>query len=241
MTNKHHTIYIVDDEIAICELLEREFQQYGYHTRSFQTGQQARQAIDSLTPDLCIIDLGLPDMDGLTLVRELMDNCETGVIILSGRNSLPDKVLGLELGADDYVSKPFEPRELVARANSIVRRMELHSENSQTIQKNTFSQAHFDGWSFDLPTLSLKHDDGRTEKLSAAEAKLLLSFLHSPQQILSRDQLMKQQMDAFDRCVDVRMSRIRKKIELDPKDPSLIKTVYGVGYMFASKVEWNSP
>jgi DNA-binding response OmpR family regulator len=240
MTNKHHTIYIVDDEVAICELLENEFQQYGYTTRSFQTGQSARKAIDSLIPDVCIIDLGLPDMDGLTLVRELMENCETGVIILSGRNSLPDKVLGLELGADDYVSKPFEPRELVARANSIVRRMELYSENKHTIPQGTPYLAHFGGWSFDVPTLSLQHDDGRTEKLSAAEAKLLLSFLHSPQQILSRDQLMKQQIDAFDRCVDVRMSRIRKKIELDPKDPSLIKTVYGVGYMFASNVQWDS-
>ena len=240
MTNKRHTIYIVDDEVAICDLLENEFQQHGYTTRSFQTGKQAQQAIDSIVPDVCIIDLGLPDMNGLTLVRDLMENCETGVIILSGRNSLPDKVLGLELGADDYVSKPFEPRELVARANSIVRRMGFYSEHSHTIQQATPKQAHFEGWCFDVATLSLRHNDGRTEKLSAAEAELLLSFLHSPQQILSRDQLMKQQMDAFDRCVDVRMSRIRKKIELDPKDPSLIKTVYGVGYMFASSVEWDS-
>ncbi|PWR00639.1 response regulator transcription factor [Leucothrix pacifica] len=240
MTNKHHTIYIVDDEVAICELLENEFQLHGYTTRSFQTGKEAQQAIDSLIPDVCIIDLGLPDMNGLTIVRDLMDTCETGVIILSGRNSLPDKVLGLELGADDYVSKPFQPRELVARANSIVRRMGRYSENAQSAQQNTPKQAHFDGWSFDVPTLSLHNTDGRTEKLSAAEAELLLSFLHSPQQILSRDQLMKQQMDAFDRCVDVRMSRIRKKIERDPKDPALIKTVYGVGYMFASSVEWDS-
>ena len=240
MTNKRHTIYIIDDEVAICDLLENEFQQHGYTTRSFQTGKQAQQAIDSIVPDVCIIDLGLPDMNGLTLVRDLMENCETGVIILSGRNSLPDKVLGLELGADDYVSKPFEPRELVARANSIVRRMGLYSEQSHNIQQTSQKQAHFEGWSFDVLTLSLRHNDGRTEKLSAAEAELLLSFLHSPQQILSRDQLMKQQINAFDRCVDVRMSRIRKKIELDPKDPSLIKTVYGVGYMFASSVEWDS-
>lgn len=240
MTSKRHTIYIVDDEVAICELLENEFRQHGYITRSFQTGKDARQAIDTLVPDVCIIDLGLPDMNGLTLVRDLMDSCETGVIILSGRNTLPDKVLGLELGADDYVSKPFQPRELVARANSIVRRMGTYSEHAQSTQKNAPKRARFEGWSFDVPTLSLRHNDGRAEKLSAAEAELLLSFLHSPQQILSRDQLMKQQMDAFDRCVDVRMSRIRKKIERDPKDPALIKTVYGVGYMFASKVEWSS-
>ena len=239
--DKHHTIYIVDDEVAICELLENQFQQFGYSTHSFQTGTQARKAIKSLTPDVCIVDLGLPDMDGLTLVRELMESCETGVIILSGRDSLTDKVLGLELGADDYVSKPFEPRELIARTNSILRRMELSGEKSlQLIQENKLSQARFGDWRFDVSTLNLQHTDGRTEILSAAEAELLLSFLHSPQQILSRDQLMKQQMDAFDRCVDVRMSRIRKKIERDPKEPSLIKTVYGVGYMFASSVEWDS-
>lgn len=240
MANKHHNIYIVEDETAICELLENEFQHYGYTTRSFQTGKQARQAIESCTPDLCIIDLGLPDMDGLTLVRELMESCETGVIILSGRDSLPDKVLGLELGADDYMSKPFEPRELVARASSILRRMEYYAKNTHTIRSNSPCQARFDDWLFDVPTLTLQHTDGRTELLSAAEADLLLSFLRSPQQILSREQLMKQQMNAFDRCVDVRMSRIRKKIELNPKSPALIKTVYGVGYIFVREVEWDS-
>jgi len=239
MVNKHHTIYIVDDEAAICQLLENELQEYGYSTRSFQTGQQARQAIETSPPDVCILDLGLPDMDGLTLVRELMESCDTGVIIISGRGSLPDKVLGLELGADDYMSKPFEPRELIARVNSILRRMERTTKSAHSIKHNQPYQARFDQWRFDVATLTLQHQDGRTELLSAAEAELLLSLLRSPQQILSRDQLMKQQMNAFDRCVDVRMSRIRKKIEINPKAPVLIKTVYGAGYMFASDVEWD--
>jgi len=240
VSNKHHLIYIVDDEVAICELLQTQLAAYGYSTQAFQTGVAARAAIAREVPDLCIVDLGLPDMDGLQLVRELMDNCQTGVIILSGRGSLPDKVLGLELGADDYISKPFEPRELIARVNSIIRRIEKASSHESSVTSNLSRQAHFDDWCFDVATLTLSHHDGRTELLSAAEAELLLSLLQAPRQILSRDQLMNARTNAFDRCIDVRMSRIRKKIEPNPKSPKFIKTVYGAGYMFTSEVQWAS-
>lgn len=240
MSNKHHLIYIVDDEIAICELLQTQLATYGYLTQAFQTGVAARAAIAYEVPDLCIVDLGLPDMDGLQLVRELMDNCQTGVIILSGRGSLPDKVLGLELGADDYISKPFEPRELIARVNSIIRRIEKASSHESSVSNNLSRQARFDDWCFDVATLTLSNEDGRSELLSAAEAELLLSLLQAPRQILSRDQLMNARTNAFDRCIDVRMSRIRKKIEPNPKAPKFIKTVYGAGYMFTSEVQWAS-
>ncbi len=230
-------IYIVDDEVDICKLVSNELARYGHTAQAFHTGAQAQYAMKRHQPDLMIIDLGLPDMDGLSLVRQLMDTCQTGVIILSGRNSLPDRVLGLELGADDYISKPFDPRELVARANSILRRMEKMA--NQSFGDRPTKQAHFANWHFDPRTLTLANPNGVEEVLSTAEAEILISLLKSPKQILSREQLLKERDSGFDRCIDVRMSRIRKKLEADPSNPRLIKTVYGAGYMLTTEVEWH--
>jgi DNA-binding response OmpR family regulator len=230
-------IYIVDDEVDICKLVSRELERYGHTAQAFHNGVQAQYALKRLKPDLVIIDLGLPDMDGLNLVRQLMDTCQTGVMILSGRNSLPDKVLGLELGADDYVSKPFDPRELVARANSILRRMEKMA--TQSFGERPSKQAQFGDWNFDPRTLTLANANGIEEVLSTAEAEILISLLKSPKQILSREQLLKERDSGFDRCIDVRMSRIRKKLEANPSNPRLIKTVYGAGYMLTVDVIWN--
>lgn len=230
-------IYIVDDEVDICKLVSRELERYGHTAQAFHNGMQAQYALKRHKPDLVIIDLGLPDMDGLNLVRQLMDTCQTGVMILSGRNSLPDKVLGLELGADDYISKPFDPRELVARANSILRRMEKMTAQ-QSFSERPSKQAQFSHWNFDPRTLTLTNPNGQEEVLSTAEAEILLSLLKSPKQILSREQLLKERDSGFDRCIDVRMSRIRKKLETDPSNPRLIKTVYGAGYMLTTDVVW---
>lgn len=230
-------VYVVDDEADICKLVCAELERYGYRAQAFRTGALAFHALKQQIPDVCIVDLGLPDMDGLVLVRHLMEHHDTGVIILSGRGSTIDKVLGLELGADDYISKPFDPRELVARTHSILRRMEKMARaliNPDPVLR----QARFDAWTFDPSTLTLSHADGHREVLSAAETGLLLKLLESPRQVLSRDQLMKERDDAFDRCIDVRMSRIRKKLELNTQAPRLIKTVYGVGYMFMPEVTW---
>lgn len=230
-------VYIIDDEADICQLACTELERYGYQTRSFRTGTQAMYALKKHRPEICIIDLGLPDMDGLSLVRELVTECDTGIIILSGRDNTTDKVLGLELGADDYISKPFDPRELVARTNSVLRRMEkgLHA---LAHHKPTTRQASFADWVFDQTTLTLTHNQGYTETLSAAEADLLISLLKSPRQVLSRDKLMKERDSTFDRCIDVRISRIRKKLQKDADGNCLIKTIYGAGYMFMPEVHW---
>ncbi|TXH68262.1 MAG: response regulator transcription factor [Thiothrix sp.] len=231
-------IYVIDDEADICKLVANELARYGHQPQTFRTGGQALYALKKQQPDICIIDLGLPDMDGLMLVKQLMHNNSMGIIILSGRDSLTDKVLGLELGADDYISKPFDPRELVARTNSILRRLDkmaaVLNESPQA------QQARFDHWTFYVSTLRLSHENGRCEILSAAEAGLLMALLRAPGQILSRDQLMQERDTAFDRCIDVRMSRIRKKLEADPKNPRIIKTVYGIGYMLTTDVVWHS-
>ncbi|MEZ5537205.1 MAG: response regulator transcription factor [Thiolinea sp.] len=235
--NTGKLIYVIEDEADISRLVCDELERYGHHTRAFRTGTQARHMLKQQLPDVCIVDLGLPDMDGLTLVRELMQDCSTGVIILSGRDSSTDKVLGLEFGADDYITKPFDPRELVARTNSFLRRMEKVAAHTAP---PSLKQACFDHWTFDSSTLSISHENGKHETLSAAEARLLTSLLQSPRQILSREQLMSEREEGFDRCIDVRMSRIRRKLEQNPKQPKLIKTVYGVGYMLNAEVRWQT-
>lgn len=234
-------IYLVEDDTDIAQLVSLELERYGHRVRYFRTGAQLSAALRQQTPRVCIIDLGLPDMDGLELVRQLTTRQDVGVMILSGRDSLPDRVLGLELGADDYVSKPFDPRELVARTNSILRRLDKNSRPQAPVWNHGEkgkSIARFEHWRFDCATLTLTSDQGEEAVLSAGEAELLIQLLQSPKQILSRDQLMKQQDDAFDRSIDVRMSRIRKKLEENPKSPRLIKTVYGMGYMLATDVKW---
>lgn len=226
-------IYVIDDEVDICELICQELTQCDFDVAFFTSGETALQAVNNKIPALCIIDLGLPDMDGLTLVRELFTQNNMGVMILSGRNSLPDKILGLELGADDYLAKPFDLRELVARVKSIVRRLVV----TETVSLER-SCAKFGDWSFDLSTLMLTHQHGDTHMLSVAEGHILQFFLAAPQQILSRERLLADNTMPFDRSIDVRMSRLRKKIEADHKDPKIIKTVYGAGYMFTAVVEW---
>jgi DNA-binding response OmpR family regulator len=236
--NGRKRIYVIEDDSDIRVLLRQVLEGYGYGVTTFASGRDARQAIHRDAPDLCIVDLGLPDMDGLTLVRELWGDVRFGVIILTGRGGVSDRVLGLELGADDYVVKPFEPRELVARINSVIRRREQLACAAAACSR----RARFADWLFDSGDLSLTHADGRQEALTAAEAQLLLTLLKAPKRVLSRDQLQGDDPEGddcpFDRSIDVRISRIRKKIEPDPKTPRLIKTVYGAGYLFAADVGW---
>lgn len=238
MTNKP-AIYVIDDDADIRTLLRGVLEGFGFQVTTFAAGRDARQAIRRAAPQLCVVDLSLPDMDGLSLVRELWEDARFGLIILSGRADLSDRVLGLELGADDYVVKPFEPRELVARVNSVLRRRaQIAAAGALTGRE----QARFGSWVFDVGSLSLNASDGRRESLTAAEGGLLLALLKAPRRVLSREHLQGDDLARddypFDRSIDVRISRIRKKIESDPKAPRFIKTVYGAGYLFAEEVKW---
>ncbi|WP_421863815.1 response regulator transcription factor [Motiliproteus sp.] len=234
-------IYVIEDERDIAEMVCNELQSFGFATEIFRTGAQASQAIRRRPPVLCIVDLGLPDMDGMALVRELCEQKRIGVMIVTGRGSLPDRVLGLELGADDYLTKPFDPRELVARVNSLIRRLD---QIGQPETRPTPKVAQFGDWRFDPATLTLVRRDGHLERLSSAESELLMVLLKAPQQILNRDRLMGDLLGRdsipYERSIDVRMSRIRKKLEDDPKRPKLIKTVYGVGYLLSVPVDWQA-
>ena len=233
-------VYLVEDDLDICEMVRGLLETYGYAFAAFQTGRDARLAIRREAPDLLIVDLNLPDMNGLDLVRELWTDVRFGLIVLTGRAEVSDRVLGLELGADDYVVKPFEPRELVARVGAVLRR---HDQLIAAARNVDQSRARFGPWTFDVGNLTLTRDDGHVENLTAAEAALLLMFARAPNRVLSREQLQADSDDGddfpYERSIDVRISRLRKKIEVDPRKPQLIKTVYGAGYVLAKDVIWS--
>ncbi|MFT3759570.1 response regulator transcription factor [Thauera sp.] len=229
-------LFVLEDETDIARLICASLAEYGFRCEHLGTGREllARARIQS--PDLCIVDLGLPDMDGMQVVRQLQEGTPCAVLILTGRNDVTDRVLGLELGADDYIVKPFEPRELVARVRSILRRYQRSAAPELAGEAHI---ARFAGWEFDGNRHTLTAPDGREIGLSAAEAGLLATLLRRPNKILSREQLLgERDVDPFDRSIDVRISRLRRKLDDDPHNPKLIKTVYGAGYLFAAQVSW---
>jgi two-component system OmpR family response regulator len=229
-------IFIIEDDTDVAQIVRRALEQYGFRVEHFRTGRELRQRLLRQEPDLCIVDLQLPDVDGMELVRDLQEKHDCGILILTGRQDVSDRVVGLEMGADDYVAKPFEPRELVARVRSILRRhVAAHSPSRQP-----HAVARFAGWVFDVDRYALTASDGSAIPLSAAEARLLLVLLENANRILTREQLMRNRdLAPFDRSVDVRISRLRQKIEADPRNPQLIKTVYGAGYLMSTSVTWD--
>ncbi|MCB1957976.1 MAG: response regulator transcription factor [Rhodocyclaceae bacterium] len=230
-------IHVLEDEPEIGRLICDALTEYGFRSELSGTGRQFLQRARQGNPDLCIIDLGLPDMDGMQVVRELQEKQPCAVLILTGRNDVTDRVLGLELGADDYIVKPFEPRELVARVRSILRRYLRNPQPEATTEPQT---ARFAGWLFDIQRLTLQSPEGRETHLSAAEAGLLTTLLRRPNKILNREQLLgERDVAPFDRSIDVRISRLRRKLEEDPQNPRIIKTVYGAGYMLTASVDWS--
>lgn len=223
------------DEIA----LRRFVASFGFSVWSSGSYNRAIQALKRAKPEIIVLDLDAVRHDGPTVIREISQHDRCGLIVLSSLGGLSDRVLGLELGADEYLSKPFEPRELVARIKSLSRRM----TTSAADRLEPSGQATFGDWTYCTATLELKHADGRVEPLTAAEGDLLVSLLRRPNRLLSREQLQRDEDcaddPAFERSFDVRISRIRKKLECDPRSPRYIKTVYGAGYIFSASVTWH--
>jgi len=231
--NNKNLIFLIEDEADLGQLIAGALEKYRYQVRYFATGQAALNALASEKPDICIVDLNLPDVDGLDLVK-VFEQQGMGVIIVSGRDELTDRVLGLEFGADDYLTKPFEPRELVARVQSLLRRM----QRSAGPEIAEATEVTFAGWTFRPGALELQYQQEEGMSLSRAEGDMLMALLKHPFQILSRDQLMGDNCAPYDRSIDVRMSRLRKKLE-SGEQAELIKTVYGAGYMFTTQVSWS--
>jgi len=226
-------VFVVEDDDDVARTICDTLRKFEYETEHFRRGGELLRRVTRKKPSVCIIDLGLPDLDGLDVLRNLH---EMGVatVVVTGRGDVTDRVVGLELGADDYVVKPFEPRELVARIASVLRRLQRSSS------VGSGSAGHFSGWTFDVDALSLTSPTGKTIGLSRAEAQLLEVLARANNRVLSRDFLLDAvgAASTFDRTIDVRVSRLRQKLERDPQNPEIIRTVYGSGYLFASSVQW---
>jgi two-component system, OmpR family, response regulator len=230
-------IYVVEDDDAITKLVVAALHEFGFATEAFRNGATLLRRLQTERPELCVVDLGLPDMDGIELVRQINAVSGAGVLILTGRGHMVDRVMGLELGADDYMVKPFEPRELVARVRSILRRRAGGSGAGTAPGQHR--HASFLGWKLDCAANILRAADGSEHLLGTAETQVLRAFVERPYQILTREQLMGQRdLLPTDRSIDVRISRLRRKLESDPQNPKIIKTVYGAGYMFSAVVSW---
>lgn len=228
-------ISILEDSIEIQQLLVEALTAAGYQVRAYGLAQHFEADLNAWSPNVCILDLGLPDKDGLTMVNHLASNFDTALMVVSGRSSLPDKLAGLELGADDYVTKPFEVTELVARVRALIRRKKQVSAQAD---KELFQ---FSGWSVDLAKFLLIDESGSQQRLSASEAALLEIFLRRPNRLITRDQIRNALGDrgdelSFDRAIDVRVSRLRTKLKDPSKQSKIIQTIYGAGYILISDV-----
>lgn len=229
-------IVIVEDDPDVARIIEQVLGDFSFHTVWCRNAADLLRRLRSLDPDLCIIDLGLPDMDGIELMQRVRAQSACGILILTGRAYVSDRVMGLELGADDYVLKPFEPRELVARVRSILRRQEALQGLKVPVARQI---AVFAGWRFNVGNNTMIAPNGDRHMLSTAEASLLNVLVNNPNRILQREQLMGiRDLDPTDRSIDVRISRLRRKLEPHAGSPAFIKTVYGAGYLFLAAVTW---
>lgn len=227
-------VTILDDEPEIRHILTEALEDAGFRTMSFGRATEFEAALKTTTPDVCLVDLSLPDKDGLTLVHRLALEQGAAVIIVSGRAQVQDRVTGLELGADDYIIKPFDPAEVVARVRVRLRK-DRPTQHSSAI-------AHFNGWVAHFDRYVLEDAEGKETPFSHAEGEVLRLFLESPKRLISRAHMQETlggaAGESFDRAMDVRISRLRTKLCEDPKNPRLIKTIYGAGYIFLGDVSW---
>jgi two-component system OmpR family response regulator len=230
-------VLVVDDDPEIGVLLSRYLGSHGLRVSVAADGAQLRETMRGNAIDLMLLDLGLPDEDGLTLMRDLRVHWQGPVIIVSGRGESVERIVGLELGADDYVTKPFDLRELLARIRSVLRR----AQSPATPTPPAPHGFEFEGRRLDVSMRRLANSHDDDVPLTTGEFDLLLVLLQRPHQVLSRDQLMDavhgRQAGPFDRAIDVQIGRLRRKLEVDPANPQLIKSVRGAGYLFAAVVK----
>jgi two-component system, OmpR family, response regulator len=239
MTQSQHII-IVDDEAPAREMVGDYLKMHGFNVTLCDGGKSLRGAIESGVPDLVVLDLNMPEEDGLSIIRDLKSRINVPVIMLTATASPIDRVVGLELGADDYIAKPCELRELMARIRSVLRRSApaktaapeaagAKAEKEQLVRFGT-------KW-LDLEAQALRDDEGNEHPLTASEFGLLKVFAANPKRVLSRERLLElanaRDAEAFDRAVDLRIMRIRRKIEPDPTKPAVIRTIRGGGYLFS--------
>ena len=231
-------ILVVEDDTATRELVQQYLADYKFSVTTATTAAEAQRALAGEHIDLVLLDLNLPDQDGLSLAKLLRATSSVPLVMLTGRGQEVDRVVGLELGADDYVTKPFSPRELLARIRAVLRRAHGGAKGSRRTEP--LRAWRFAGWELRMGTRRLVSPEGKAIALTSGEFSLLAAFLKSPRQILNRDQLLEATRlydDVYDRSIDVQILRLRRKIEEDPAEPKLIKTERGTGYYFDCDVD----
>lgn len=233
---KHVTI--VEDDPDVRALLARSLGIDGYQVTALESGAGVEESVASGHSDLIIMDIGLPDVDGLTITQKIRRNSDIAIIIVSGRGDLVDRVAGLEIGADDYITKPFEPREMLARVRSVLRRGG-RADGSVKVAA-TAIHYKFDGWELDSATYCMTDMSGCSVSLTSGEYRVLEALITHPNRVLSRDQLMDicygNNTPAFDRSIDVCIGRLRHKLKDDARNSRIIRTVRNGGYVFAVRV-----
>ena len=228
-------VLIVDDDPSIREMLAEYLGAHGFVTAQAEDGTSMRAEIERATPDVVLLDLRLPREDGLTLARYLRERYDVGIIMVTGAGEVVDRIVGLEVGADDYVTKPFDPRELLARVKSVLRRSQARPATDAPVDRAA-QRVPFGRCRLDLASHQLFDGDGREIPITSMEFDLLRAFAEHPGKALSRDRILtltrNREWDPYDRSIDIRIARVRRKIELDPENPQVIRTVRGVGYMY---------
>lgn len=232
-------ILVVDDDAAIREMLAEYLTSHGFEVVLAGDGAAMRTQIEAALPDLVLLDLRLPQEDGLSLARYLRERYDIGIIMVTGAAGTVDRIVGLEMGADDYVAKPFEPRELLARIKSVLRRLQARPVTPAVVD-GPASHVAFGHCRLDVGSHRLFGSDGVEVPITTMEFELLKLFSEHPGKVLSRDRILtltkNREWDPYDRSIDIRVARLRRKIEKDPENPQVIRTVRGAGYMFVSAV-----
>jgi two-component system, OmpR family, response regulator len=228
----------VDDDPDIRRVLSVYLSAHDFRISAVASGAAMLRLLETEPIDIVLLDLRLPGEDGMALARRIRETSRVPIIILSGRTDEADRVMALELAADDYITKPFSSRELVARIHAVLRRVQSNEPANKGDE--TLRAYRFDGWELNLKLRSLTAPDGRLVGVTNSEFSLLCAFLSAPQRLLSRDQLLDQSrlhsLEVSDRAIDVTILRLRRKIEVDPASPKLIKTQRGLGYVFTAAV-----
>ena len=232
-------VLALDDDPAIRELVAGYLSENDLRVTAVATGKELDAVMASETIDLVVLDLRLQGEDGMHIARKLREASSIPILMLSGRVDEADRVMGLELGADDYLTKPFSPRELLARIRALLRRAQAQASVADAIAK--VRAYRFGPWELSIGLRKLKNADGKTVDLTNGEFSLLTAFLSAPRRVLSRDQLLElsrlHNAQVYDRSIDVQILRLRRKIEADPAHPSFIMTERGAGYVFDASVE----
>ncbi len=232
MDNQNTHILVCDDEIDVREMLQEYLSKRGYRVSAASGGDELRSIIQAETVDVMIMDINMPKEDGLSILRSLRPDVTTPVIMLTAAGDVVDRIIGLEMGADDYLGKPVDLRELEARIKAILRRGSINETASDGDSNSTV----FGEFTLDTDAAKLFSSDGSEVQLTAMEYRLLKVFAENKGRVLNRDQLLEQahdrSWDPFDRSIDIRISRLRRKIEANPEKPEIIRTVRGIGYLY---------